>query len=389
MDALHDEVRQTVVLTHREDGHDGRVVQPGREFHLAVEPATGLARQHQAGPQELDRHLPAARLLAPEPHDAHRAAPQGPQQAVPVEHFGQVDLGRRLANAELLQERQHRRHLVVEVGRVPADLAHDLGHGARRVLEAARHEGLDRRGLGGVVGGALPVGGHGLKESRSVGAIKLGAVRRASAGARHGRVRPMDDPDDAPTGSSDIPLPTLLERHLPALQTYVRLKAGALLRARESCTDLAQSVCRELLTDQDALAFENDATFRACLYQAAERKIIDRHRYYTRQKRDVNRTISLQEAEVLATSYARIASPSTVAGARERVRMLEAAFDELPDEHRDVILLFQVAGLSHREIADQLGRTETACRSLLSRAQAKLGRLLRAFETGQRTLPDE
>ena len=38
-------------------------------------------------------------------------------------------------------------------------------------------------------------------------------------------------------------LHTLLVRHEPLLRTYVRLHADPMLRARESCSDMVQSVC--------------------------------------------------------------------------------------------------------------------------------------------------
>ncbi|MCA8975247.1 MAG: hypothetical protein KDC98_11025, partial [Planctomycetes bacterium] len=39
----------------------------------------------------------------------------------------------------------------------------------------------------------------------------------------------------------------LLVRHLPRLRAFVRLRSPFALRARESCSDLVQSVCREVI----------------------------------------------------------------------------------------------------------------------------------------------
>ena len=47
---------------------------------------------------------------------------------------------------------------------------------------------------------------------------------------------------------------------------------------------------------------------------------------------------------------------------------MEAAFDSLPDDYREVITLARIAGLSHAEIARQMARSESAVRMLLSRA---------------------
>ena len=63
-------------------------------------------------------------------------------------------------------------------------------------------------------------------------------------------------------------------------------------------------------------------------------------------------------------------------GAREEVLRIEQAFEELPENFREVITLSRILGLSHREIAEQTGSTEGATRALLFRALARLSRLL-------------
>ena len=48
----------------------------------------------------------------------------------------------------------------------------------------------------------------------------------------------------------------LLERLLPDLQRYVKRNVGDLLAAKESSSDLVQSVCRELLERLGSERFE-------------------------------------------------------------------------------------------------------------------------------------
>ena len=59
---------------------------------------------------------------------------------------------------------------------------------------------------------------------------------------------------------------------------------------------------------------------------------------------------------------------SQLASANELSERMERAFDQLSEEHREVIALSRIVGLSHAEIAAQLGRSEGAVRMLLSRA---------------------
>ncbi len=61
---------------------------------------------------------------------------------------------------------------------------------------------------------------------------------------------------------------------------------------------------------------------------------------------------------------------------QEQLAQLEAAFDRLSPDHREVLTLARIVGLPHREIAEVMGRSEAACRILLYRATAQLGILL-------------
>ena len=63
--------------------------------------------------------------------------------------------------------------------------------------------------------------------------------------------------------TGDAPaLDALLVRHLPSLEAYVRLKAGAAVRARETLSDVVQSVCVEVLRDADRFEYRGEAEFR-------------------------------------------------------------------------------------------------------------------------------
>ena len=66
-----------------------------------------------------------------------------------------------------------------------------------------------------------------------------------------------------------------------------------------------------------------------------------------------------------------VCTPSRNVVVREELARIEAAFDQLPDEYREVITLARIVGLSHGEIGIRSGRNETAVRKLLSRARAR------------------
>ena len=168
----------------------------------------------------------------------------------------------------------------------------------------------------------------------------------------------------------------LLTRHLPDLRAFVRVHMSRELRARESSSDLVQSVCREVLQHIGRFRHPSEGAFKHWLFTSALRKISNRARSLGRRKREVGRERSTGQESSLAAVYARISSPSRIAGRLEDAERLESALDELTDEQREVLVLAHLVGLSRGEIAEKLGKSEVAVRGLLHRAMARLAVLL-------------
>lgn len=171
----------------------------------------------------------------------------------------------------------------------------------------------------------------------------------------------------------------VLARHLPALQRYVRAHVGPALLAKESASDLVQSVCRELLQDLGDFEYQGDAAFAGWLQQAALRKIVDRQRYHGAAKRDAAREVAVDAVftrDDLQRLAATLPSPSGEAMRREERERLERAVAALAGPDRQLIRMVYVDGLSHAVVARQLGISETASRKQLSRALARLSKHL-------------
>jgi len=171
----------------------------------------------------------------------------------------------------------------------------------------------------------------------------------------------------------------LLNAHLPDLRTFVRLRAGPFLRNYESSSDLVQSVCREILTQRERFQYPGREGFRRWLYTTVMRKISKRAEHHRAQCRDVQRNVPLGEdgdGGALLDSYRRFCSPSAGMQAGEEIARIEAAFDRLPDDYREVVTLARIAGLPHKEIATRMGRSEGSVRMLLFRALEQLSEIL-------------
>jgi RNA polymerase sigma-70 factor (ECF subfamily) len=175
----------------------------------------------------------------------------------------------------------------------------------------------------------------------------------------------------------ELAVEALLVRHLPALRAYVRLRCGPQLRAVESASDIVQSACRDVLENLDRFRYGGEAGFRSWLYATALRKVADRAEYWAAARRDPARLVPVSGGSEASEAplrevYARVCTPSEAAIGREAAARLERACDALVEADREVIVLSRIVGLSHAEVAAELGITEVAARKRLFRALARL-----------------
>lgn len=173
----------------------------------------------------------------------------------------------------------------------------------------------------------------------------------------------------------------LLQQYLEDLRGYVKAHARGIVLERESSSDLLQSVCREVLgsLERGSFRYQGEGQFRKWLFQAALLKIQQRHRYHMSEKRNPGREQPAGQSgteQRLTDFLGTLCTPSKDAELREQLDLLHEAFDALPENQRDILMLSRIEGLSHAEIAQRLGITAVNSRVLLSRAVARLARLV-------------
>jgi len=165
-----------------------------------------------------------------------------------------------------------------------------------------------------------------------------------------------------------------LERRLRLLLVHL---TGPALRARIEIDDLVQEVYIRALGATSLPPNEQsdpgDAELWRYLIRLARNTVIDAARAIRAAKRSgpVLRLAhsdwsqaGVRASQILAATW----GPATRAAAHELEERLEARFEALSAEHQRVIGLRQLEGLSAREVAQRLGRTETAVHSLYRRA---------------------
>lgn len=138
---------------------------------------------------------------------------------------------------------------------------------------------------------------------------------------------------------------------------------------RSSCE--AEEVVQETFLEvvRSVRSYRGDGAFGAWLRRVAVSKALSVLR--SRERRF--ETDSQSSTETGGTS----GFPPTSDGPGRWLKVdLERALASLPDEDRVVVWLFDVEGLTHREIADVFGQSTSFSKSRLSRAHARLRGLL-------------
>jgi len=169
---------------------------------------------------------------------------------------------------------------------------------------------------------------------------------------------------------------------LAAFESRLRLLfahlAGRAVRARVEPEDLLQEVYLRALTAPAGLPprEEGEAPLWRFLVRLSRNTVVDVARALRARKRDGDvlplrrsewsRAGGPRESQLLS----RTAGPATRVQAAETSRRLRERFEGLSAEHRRVLGLRQFEGLSARETAERLGRSEVAVHSLYRRALA-------------------
>lgn len=150
--------------------------------------------------------------------------------------------------------------------------------------------------------------------------------------------------------------------------------ATRLLGDREEARDIAQEVFLQVY--RTLARFEGRSSLRTWIYRIVVNQCRNRQRWWRRRRRaaacPLDDITAADEARMAAVAPAE--SPFDRLARRERARRLEIALLTLSFEHRAVLLLREVEGLSCEEIGATLALPIGTVKSRLSRARDGLRR---------------
>ncbi|HEX4181535.1 MAG TPA: sigma-70 family RNA polymerase sigma factor [Caulobacteraceae bacterium] len=160
------------------------------------------------------------------------------------------------------------------------------------------------------------------------------------------------------------PRDQLLAAYLDKREDLVRFLT-ARLNSAAAAEDLAQDLYVRLATIKTAGPVENPSAF---LYRSAINLMLDRERGDLRSARRDQAWHDIQSVVVAGVTAADTPSPEEAASARQRLRILADAVEDLPPKTRSAFKLNKFEGLSQAETAERLGVTRKTVENQLAAA---------------------
>jgi RNA polymerase sigma-70 factor (ECF subfamily) len=147
--------------------------------------------------------------------------------------------------------------------------------------------------------------------------------------------------------------------------------AARLLGDGEEARDVAQDVFLQVYRTLGR--FQGRSTLKTWIYRIVVNQCRNRQRWWRRRKKDrscpIDELTSAEEAKVSAAAPDRPESPYDKVARIEQARMVQNALQGLSFDHRAILLLREVEGLSCEEISASLSVPTGTVKSRLARAR--------------------
>lgn len=161
---------------------------------------------------------------------------------------------------------------------------------------------------------------------------------------------------------------TLVARSRKELESHVASRLGGRLRGELERDDLLQETVARALESIERFEWQGEGSFRRWLFGIAENVTHEAARKLRRGP----------DLEAFPDLPGTDSSPSKHVRRSERFERLQEAIRRLSPDHRRVILLVRIEGLTIREVAERMERSVSSVKNLL----------LRAMRAMRETLPD-
>ncbi len=151
------------------------------------------------------------------------------------------------------------------------------------------------------------------------------------------------------------------ERKILSFIYHMLKNAGLDMMAEDLCAETFYKAYRSLQTFREV-----EASFSTWLYTIARNTVLSE----LRKQKAVH--ISLEESGYVPKSSSIDSMPEETMLRQEKVTMVRAAINNLPEKQRSALILREYDQLEYQEIANILGQTVSSVKSLLFRARASV-----------------
>ena len=163
------------------------------------------------------------------------------------------------------------------------------------------------------------------------------------------------------------------------VRRIIRLRMGRELRVKLDSMDVVQDAFLNALRGLEDFKYENEGDFLKWLSRITQNALGHRLEKLHAEKRDIRREVRFDEFRPTTKGQLsgipvpiKVTTPSVIMSRKEDLDKLEKAIDKLKPEHKEVIVLAKIEGLSYKEIGQKLSKSTDAVGMLLSRAMVAL-----------------
>lgn len=181
---------------------------------------------------------------------------------------------------------------------------------------------------------------------------------------------------------STAALERLLELHREYLKRIIRMHMEPALTARVDASDIVQETQLVIAKRIDDFLKRRPTSFRIWIRRKALEQIVDqRRRHVGAEKRSVLKEQNLSGVSSMAIARNLLSeTPSKILRQTELVEQIRGLIEQMSQNHREVLTLRHVEGMSNNEIADILEISPNTARQRYGRALRRFHQLLEENE---------
>lgn len=164
------------------------------------------------------------------------------------------------------------------------------------------------------------------------------------------------------------------------LKGAAKSKLGEQLRAKMETVDLVQSVWKDCLSDMKDFEYRDPESFFHWLLTKVLRKIQDKARFFSANKRDYAKEKQLLTKDAMLNDgdspFSSDPTPSQAAMADEELDHLMSLLDHLTDSQRQTVVLRLRDKMNFVEIGKVIGKSPDSVRKIYGRALNRIDKIV-------------